>query len=389
MDVLHERDRLAALRQLEVLDTPAEERFDRVVRIAQRAFGVPMVSVNLIDEDRSFSKAWLGTGGGVHPRSDTFCSRTIESDAALVVPDLSADERFADNKHVVGEPHVRFYAGQPLAAPGGQRVGSLCILDFAPRTMTAAEIALLRDLADWVEHELASSADLVHARDVQRRLLPSRAPDVPGYDVAGRCLPARDLGGDYFDWHFREGELQFVVADVMGKGIGAALIAASVRSVLRGSSHFNNLTESVRKTAMAMEEDLTDTATFVTMFVARLAPETGGLEYVDAGHGLAIIIPAAGDVRTLFSDGLPLGALDNDTWTSRSDRLDPGDTLLVVSDGILDYFPDPTAAVKAAVDLSRDSRDAWEIVDRIVEVGMVAGYQPADDITAVVVRRAS
>ncbi len=386
MTSIGEQERLTALHRLRLLDTPPEERFDRIVRMAQLIFGVPMVSVQLIDESRAFHKAVVGMSRNDLPRGKTFCSRTIQTPAALVIPDLSADENFGSHPFVVGPPHLRFYAGQPLAAPGGQRVGSLCILDTVPRELAAREVSILRDLADWVEQELASDADLVHAREIQRRLMPNRAPEIPGYDVAGRCLPARDLGGDFFDWQLRGDQFHIVVADVMGKGIGAALIAAAVRSVVRGASRFNNLQESLSRTAATMEDDLNGTSTFVTMFTSRLDPETGDLEYIDAGHGLALIITDEGQIRQLASDGLPLGAVVGDRWEPSYDRLDPGETLIVVSDGILDYFPDPKTAAKAAAELSQYSRDAWEMVDQIATLG--SAYPPADDITAVVVRRA-
>jgi hypothetical protein len=380
-----ERERLVALHRLELLDTPPEERFDRIVRITQRIFSVPIVSVKLIDDSRAFTKAAIGMSTGYVPRSAAFCTTTMESAVPLVVPDLSLDPRFSSHSAVVGDPHLRFYAGQPLAAPGGQFVGSLCVIDTVPREFSRSDVALLRDLADWVEHELASEDDMVHAREIQRRLMPNRAPDLEGYDVAGRCMPARELGGDFFDWQFRDDRLQLAVADVMGKGVGAALIAASVRSVIRGASRFNNLSETVRRTAATMEDDLSGTSTFVTMFAGRLEPTSGEIEYIDAGHGLALIITSDGQIRQLAGDGLPLGAIADDRWEPSYDRLDPGDTMIIVSDGILDYFPDPRTAAKAAAELCKSSRDAWEMVDQITTVGV--GYPPSDDITAVVVRR--
>lgn len=385
MDQTRERARVSALRQLQVLDTPAEERFDRVVRIAQRIFDVPIVAVTLIDAERAFVKAATGMGTGELPRSATICTRTIESGDPLIVSDMRADPRFVQHPAVNQGPHLRFYAGQPLAAPGGELVGALCIVDDKPREMSAAQTAVLRELADWVEQELARSDDLIEGSDVQRRLLPSMAPHLPGYDVAGRCIPARHVGGDFFDWYPVQDAFQVVVADVMGKGVGAALIAASTRSVLRQGSLFNKLAEAVRRTALTLEDDLSETSSFVTLFTARLTPETGDLEYVDAGHGLAIVIPAVGVARHLGSHDLPLGALTDDSWTSRHDRLEPGDTMILVSDGILDFFPDPQSAIDAATALCRQVDDAGDMVDRITDLGR--GRLLEDDITAVVWHR--
>ena len=97
-------------------------------------------------------------------------------------------------------------------------------------------------------------------------------PHLPGYEVAGACLPAAAVGGDFYDWHNVGDGFQIVLADVMGKGIPAALIGASVRSLMRGASRFNDLETAVNRVSYAIEPDLTETSTFVTMLAARLDP---------------------------------------------------------------------------------------------------------------------
>jgi serine phosphatase RsbU (regulator of sigma subunit) len=305
-----------------------------------------------------------------------------------VVPDASRDPRWAHKPNVAGEPHLRFYAGAPLSAPGGEVVGALSLMDKIPRDMSRTERALLEDLARWVETELASDADAVQAKEIQRRLLPREAPYLPGYDIAGRCQPALHVGGDYYDWYFLDDTmLQVTVADVMGKGLAAGVITAGLRTALRVSSRFNPLTESVRRTAEGLADDFYDSGTFATMFTARLRPQHGHLEYVDAGHGLAVVVTPGGQVRHLASRDLPLGADPDGTWNSHEARLDPGDTLIVVSDGLLDAFPKPADAMRAAVDLSTSAATASEMADRILAAG--AAVPLADDLTAVVVRRSA
>ncbi len=164
----------------------------------------------------------------------------------------------------------------------------MCIIDDKPRTLTEGETKLLVDLADWVEKELASDAELLHAAEVQRGLLPQRPPDVPGFEIAGRCIPTRAAGGDFYDWYsLGDGTtFQVVLADVMGKGVGAALIAASVRALLRGASRFNPLDEAVIRTGLSLEADLDELGSFVTLFAVRLRSDDPTVQYVDAGHGL-------------------------------------------------------------------------------------------------------
>jgi serine phosphatase RsbU (regulator of sigma subunit) len=287
---------------------------------------------------------------------------------------------------VTGSPHVRFYVGSPLAAPGGEVVGALCLMDHQPRVMSRTDHALLEDLSRWVESELTADADAVQAIEIQRRLLPRKPPSIAGYDITGVCRPAMHVGGDYYDWFLLDDTLvQVTVADVMGKGLQAGMITAGIRTALRVTSRFNSLTESVRRTAASLQDDFNDTATFATMFTARLRTQSGHLEYVDAGHGLAIIVPPEGPSRRLASRDLPLGADAGATWVSNVDRLEPGGTLIAVSDGMLDVFPDPGDAIIAAEELAASAASADEMVDHILELASDAPI--ADDLTALVIRR--
>lgn len=123
------------------------------------------------------------------------------------------------------------------------------------------------------------------------------------------------MGGDFFDYYTIGDELHLTIADVMGKGVGAAIIAASVRAVMRGASRFNDLVSTVNRSAAALELDLADTPTFATLFAARLRYDEAKLSYVDAGHGLAAVIDAEGHPRQLSSDDLPLGVLPDNRWS--------------------------------------------------------------------------
>lgn len=386
MTAQHEIERLAALQELHVLDTPREERFDRVVRLAQRLFDVPMVAIGLIDEDRQWNKASTGLPADQVARTDAFCNRTIQQGGRpLVVPDATLDAEFSTFPAVLEAPSIRFYAGQPLAAPGGQLVGTLCILDDRPRDISAVELSLLRDLADWVEKELSMDAEMVRASDVQRRLLPRSAPLLEDYEVAGRCLPAHQVGGDFFDWFMVGEEFQVGVTDVMGKGLGAALIGATIRAMMRSASRFSQLGEAIRRASASLEPDLAETSTFATLFCARLDPFTHRLRYVDAGHGLGFVLSADGSVRRLESSGLPLGAGFDDEVEVHRTELAAGDTLLMVSDGLLDYFPTTADTLAAAQQVHLRSSSAQDLVTGLCRLG--DGSTPQDDVTVVAVRR--
>ncbi|MGE0530315.1 MAG: MBL fold metallo-hydrolase [Hyphomonadaceae bacterium] len=153
-----EEKRLEAVHRLGLLDTEAEERFDRHARIAAAAFDAPIALVSLVDRDRQWYKAHYGFDFSETSRDMGFCSHAILDSAPLVVSDALHDDRFADNPVVVGEPHVRFYAGVPLHAADGQRVGALCIVDHKPRNLSAAQLRMLQDIARLVEEELEPRA---------------------------------------------------------------------------------------------------------------------------------------------------------------------------------------------------------------------------------------
>lgn len=157
-----EAARLAALHGLHVLDTSFEERFDRITRTAQRLFNVPFALISLVDAERQWFKSCQGLNASETPRDISFCGHAILGEGVFLVADALADLRFADNPLVTGEPKIRFYAGQPLRAPDGSRIGTLCIIDRQPRVMSEAELQSLHDLAAWAEQELGM-ADLGHS----------------------------------------------------------------------------------------------------------------------------------------------------------------------------------------------------------------------------------
>ena len=151
-----EASRLGALRSLGVLDTPPEERFDRLTRLARRVFDVPIALVSLVDETRQWFKSCQGLDVDQTDREVSFCGHAILRDRLFEICDATADERFADNPLVTGPPHIRYYAGRPLRAPDGSRVGTLCIIDRRARRMSAEDVQVFEDLAALAEAELAA-----------------------------------------------------------------------------------------------------------------------------------------------------------------------------------------------------------------------------------------
>ena len=148
--------RLQALREMLILDTPPEERFDRVVRFAADEFDMPIVLVSLVDAKRQWFKARVGLDVCETDRESSFCGHAIMQAKILIVEDALDDERFHDNPLVSGDPKIRFYAGAPLQLPTGEIVGTLCLIDRQPRQLDAVDQAIFGSLRDLVVGELVS-----------------------------------------------------------------------------------------------------------------------------------------------------------------------------------------------------------------------------------------
>ena len=150
----NDKERLAALRELLILDTPPEERFDKIVQFAATEFDMLIVLLSLIDENRQWFKAIVGLDVCETGRDISFCGHAILQPDIFVIPDARADERFADNPIVTGEPYVIFYAGAPLTLASGFTVGTLCLIDHKPRQLDATELAILTTLRDLLLEEM-------------------------------------------------------------------------------------------------------------------------------------------------------------------------------------------------------------------------------------------
>jgi len=155
----NEKQRLQTLRDLRLLDTPPEERFDRVTRLARQVFGTQIALVSLVDADRQWFKSRQGLDATETPRDISFCGHAILDDKIMVVNDAIGDQRFCDNPLVCGDPNIRFYAGYPISAPDGNRIGTLCIIDPEPRQVSNEQLQLLRELGRMVEEELIATSD--------------------------------------------------------------------------------------------------------------------------------------------------------------------------------------------------------------------------------------
>jgi diguanylate cyclase (GGDEF)-like protein/PAS domain S-box-containing protein len=150
----NEKERLQALYALSILDSETEDHFDRLTRLAANYFNVKTCLISLVDSDRQWFKSKFGFQSCQTPRDISFCAHAILQDDIMVIDDARNDERFADNPLVIGEPHIVFYAGAPLSSVDGYKIGTLCLIDDKPHSLTPEQHKFLRDIADLVEREI-------------------------------------------------------------------------------------------------------------------------------------------------------------------------------------------------------------------------------------------
>jgi PAS domain S-box-containing protein len=271
---------------------------------------------------------------------------------------------------------------------------------FSDITALKQTEAALR-LAKLVADEATASAEMAYQRvselhaeldaefrrtaEIQAQLLPHAAPDLPGYEFAGICLPARQVGGDFFDWLAGNDAIRISLGDVMGKGMPASLLTATVRAALRVVAHLP-VSAAVEAVNKALSPDLLRSDSFVTLFHAALEPESGQLTYVDAGHGMAFIQRRDGAVEPLGMRNLPLGVLPDATYPSGTTILEPGDTLVINSDGLPDARPELHLDAVGVAGQIGELPNAQAKLEQLVSLVSDIQTRP-DDLTLVLLHR--
>jgi sigma-B regulation protein RsbU (phosphoserine phosphatase) len=254
------------------------------------------------------------------------------------------------------------------------------------RLTMSRQIKLLRKELEKKQMQLAE--ELARAAAVQSELLPIENPPLPGFEIGARCLPASAVGGDFYDWQqLPGGILSLTVGDVMGKGMSAALLMATVRAVIRAMVSQHGPADAVQHTALSLDSDLARSGSFVTLFHAQLNVTTSEERYVDAGHGQVFLRRANGIIEPLQPWGLPLGVLSTERYHEGSVTFGAGDLLVIYSDGLTEARPElfRDQATLAAHVTAEDT--AGVIAQKLVDLATAGGGQLPDDLTVVVVRR--
>ncbi|WP_424812560.1 PAS domain S-box protein [Roseococcus sp. YIM B11640] len=347
-----EEQRLRSLRRYEILDTPPEAAFDRIARLASRLLGMPIALVTFLDRDRFWLKARIGLDAEAGPREVAFCDTTIQRKAALVVPDLGDDGRFADNPLVTGEPHLRFYAGAPLLTPEGEALGSLCVLDDRPHPdFTADQAEILSDLAALVmaelelRRELRSRDRMARRTELRARLLESTAATSSSHAAAEGAMSAlREAVGGRVCLLFR----------VAANGVRLELLGGRGWLGPLDPSYLVSL----REAGMRLDNSLTGEAirTGQQMVIQDVSPELKerypGLRLnAEIGVVTQVITPIlVGEQR--YAIGMGLGPGDHDLNEIRETILDAASTLRPLLRRLIDA--EETELFRRAVEASAD-----------------------------------
>lgn len=250
-----------------------------------------------------------------------------------------------------------------------------------------------RAIADRAENERRAIREMAIAREFQARLLPQALPRLRTIDFAGRCIQARQIGGDYFDCLGLGGDSAgFVIGDISGKGIAAALVMANLQAVVRGQ-----LALAVEDPPRFMQSvnrhifDNTVPTAYATMFFGDYNESTGRFRYVNCGHPPPLLLRADGTVEALGATGMVVGLFAASEYTAEETRLGPGDTLVLYTDGVTECFDQEGAefGTERLHDILHGSRGntAEELLERIVSaVREFGGPEPQDDVTLLVAR---
>ncbi|MBU8868453.1 PP2C family protein-serine/threonine phosphatase [Paenarthrobacter aromaticivorans] len=258
---------------------------------------------------------------------------------------------------------------------------------FSPKELQARIRALFRRARTPAApaEDTRQTDELARAAVVQKSLLPQETVRLNDYDVAGAFRPSRSVGGDFYDWYQTSDGMHLTFADAMGKGMGAALIAATVRAVMRSVADTPAIADAFESASATLTADLNQSGSFVTMFHGRLVSASGKLSYIDAGHGLGLHVPAEGAARRLVSAGPPVGIMDGQQWPAAELQLEPGDSLVIVSDGVLDAHDSLEEFVRNVEKAARSGGTSDDVCAALLELAPADTAE--DDVTAVVVHR--
>lgn len=401
---------LADAGRLLILPRPLKETCDEILKIVEKAVPASRLVLLLKQEDGAEPVQIAARYMGGVPRAPLVLSRAImrtvlEENTSVITTDASADPRYMGQQSIVAQA-VHSAMAVPLF--DNEKVLGLLYADLNNPTMSYAQehLELLTLVANMAAIKITNARlleaeeaqarvrqELATATRIQQSLLPPVAPELPGYRFHAFLETCYEVGGDLYDFHCTDtGTFYFLLGDVSGKGMGAALLMSSVLASARVLYDACPDPGQLVTRLSTMLQRSTESKHFVTGFIGALDPGTGTLRYVNAGHPPPFLL-SNGSVRELATTGIPIGVLPDYPYASESVAIAPGDLLAIFSDGIPEaqrgdeFFDekrlsDILVAAGASVGLEALSRQVMSGVE-----GFLAGAPRGDDITLVLMRR--
>lgn len=385
---------------------PLSELFEVIMDLSLEAVSAGRGILMTLEGDELVVRAMRGQGFQI---SSAVRDRVIREGASLLVLDAQSDQAFRERQSIVAQ-NIRSMLAVPLQAQ--DRVIGLIYLDSPNliRPFTRDDLNLLTVMANVaairIEHarlaeveaaERLLAKDLDQAAKIQRGLLPRSDPTAPGFDIAGHTAACRTVGGDYYDYiTYPDGRIAMLVGDVAGKGLPASLMMSSLQA--RVQVLFENpgeLSTNVARLNRAVASNCPDNR-FITFFICDLDPATGNVEYCNAGHNPPLVVRKNGEVEKLTAGGIILGIMAKFPYQESTSHLDPGDTLVLFSDGVTEAMPVDVDEEfgedrLAQAIIESNAATSNDLVQDILKAVLTftKGAPPADDITVVLARRLS
>ena len=327
----------------------------------------------------------------------------IRTGESVVVPDVRLDARY-----VQGRRETLSEIAVPVIL-NDRAIGALNIESDRLSAYTTDDVEVLQFFADaaaisiqkamlhkqLLEQELVRK-QLETAREVQSRLLPNHAPNLAGYDIAGICVPAYEIGGDYFDYiPLTHNRLGLAVADVSGHGIPAALVMTAFRALLRTKARSLARPANIASMINRLLPEITADNHFVTALYAILDSSSGNLTYISCGHPPPVLLHANGEAELLEQSNTALGIFQSSHYTDKQVQINAGDTLVIYTDGITELVNDQGEyfGIQELLQIIQENKQlsAGNLVSKIMRAAQDFSKDVGflDDITLVVVRRES
>ena len=382
---------------------PLPELFQLILDLSIEAVGGERGVLMTLEDDRLIVQAVRGQEFRI---STTVRDRVLNQRDSILVRDASLDDMFREQRSIVQQKiHTM------MAAPLQTRERVIGLIEVDSQSLVQrfenedlelltilANIAAIRieqerlALIEVAERMLAR--ELKQAASIQRRLLPARAPELPGFDLAGYNAACRTVGGDYYDFFaYPDGKLGFVVGDVAGKGMPAALLMTSLKGGVQVLAEVpDDLGRLVARMNRVVSANFPPNR-FVSLFFGVLDPSSSELTYCNAGHNPPLLCRADGSSEMLQGGGGILGIMPDATYEAKSCRVDAGDVLVLFSDGVTEAEGNEGEEFGverlATVVQNGTGVSAKELIARTTaEIGRFTNGAPAaDDVTMVVIRR--